>query len=1054
VVLEFYKKKRFWKRLLLITVIVPLILFSIVLGIVYSKQDAIVQEMIRTVNDDFVGTLKIKDSHIAPFANFPYISVDLENVEVFEGKKPRKKNRIAQIRDVYIGFDMFKLLGGKVEIKKIKLKEGDLRIVQHTDGSFNLTNALSSKKPLKEVKEELHLDLKSIKLENFDISKLNEANNVLVDAYITSAKSQFRTKEEHLFIALESRFELSLIKDGDTTFIKNKHFHVDTEIDLDKKANFMTIAPTQIELEKASFGFDGSIDLKNDIDLDLHFHGNKPDFNLFLALAPEELAPTLEKFENKGKIFFEASVKGRSLNGQPAINARFGCKEGFFNNIESGKRLDKIGFKGSFTNGKDRNTKTMRFELENFSARPEAGLFSGKLVVEDFESPEIDMNLHSDFDLDFLSKFLDSKELKGLSGRVALTMNFHDIIDIDQPEKSIERLNESYYTELLVENLRFKSEGLAVPVDDLDLKATMNGHETKIERFDVKMGRSDLHINGSVSDLPAIIHHTSIPVTTSLNIRSKFIDIHELTSFKKSEKGIDEQIQNLTLKLHFNSSAKSITESPNLPIGEFFIDDLHAKLKHYPHTLHDFHADVFVDERDFRVMDFSGMIDRSDFHFSGKLVNYNLWFEEKMHGDTKVEFDLTSSHLQLDNLFTYKGERFVPEDYRHEEITGLKLHGITSLHFDHGLRSTDLRLSHFEGSMKVHPLRFEDFSGNVHLEKGHLSVKDFKGRLGYSSFTVDLEYTLDEKQSNKQNSLTIKGAHLDIDELSNYNLKSSSSSSKQVDHDAGFSLYDLEFPNMNFHFDVGHLNYHHHMMDHFKADVRMSKDHMVHFDRLSFDAAGGHFDLKGYLSGKDKKHIYFKPDIRVKNVDLDKFMVKFENFGQDHVVSENLHGKFSGHVTGKIHLHADLVPDLDNSELKIDMTVLNGKLENYAPMQALGEYFQDKNVNKVLFDTLKNVFTLNKNVLKIPSMTINSSLGFMEISGEQRIDGKMDMNYLIGVPWKMITQVGSQKLFGRRKESGESDDEIQYRQKNSKFVYIRMTGDLENYKVGLAKKEK
>ena len=93
VVLEFYKKKRFWKRLLLITVIVPLILFSIVLGIVYSKQDAIVQEMIRTVNDDFVGTLKIKDSHIAPFANFPYISVDLENVEVFEGKKPRKKNK-------------------------------------------------------------------------------------------------------------------------------------------------------------------------------------------------------------------------------------------------------------------------------------------------------------------------------------------------------------------------------------------------------------------------------------------------------------------------------------------------------------------------------------------------------------------------------------------------------------------------------------------------------------------------------------------------------------------------------------------------------------------------------------------------------------------------------------------------------------------------------------------------------------------------------------------------------------------------------------------------
>ena len=1052
---EFLRKKRFWKRVIILSITVPILLFALVIGVVYIKQDAIIQELVKTANEDFIGTVRIHDSHIAPFANFPYISIDLEDLEIFEGKATQKAARIAHLKDVYVGFELFSLLGGNYQIKSIKLKKGELRIVQHKDGSFNLTNALTSTKPVEEVEEEMHLDLKSIKLEHIDISKLNEANNMMVDAYITSAKSKFKTKEDHLFIGLESRFELSLIQDGDTTFIKHKHFHVDTEIDLNESTQMMTIQPTEIELEKATFGFDGSIDLKNEMDLDLHFHGNKPDFNLFLAMAPEELAPTLEKFENKGKIFFEASVKGKSLNGhQPAVNARFGCEEGFFNNTESGKRLDKIGFKGSFTNGKKRNPSTMRFELENFSAKPEAGVFSGKLVVENFDSPDIDMNLRSDFDLEFLAKFVNSKELKGLSGRVALTMNFHDIIDIDEPEKSIERLNESYYTELLVENLKFKSEAFHVPLENLDLKATMKGHKALIEKFDIKIGRSDLHLTGSVSDLPAIIHHTNIPVTTDLKIRSKFIDIEELTSTEKT-KGVDEQIENLKLNLRFNSSAKAITESPNLPIGEFFIEDLYAKMKHYPHTLHDFHADVFIDDHDFRVIDFSGMIDRSDFHFSGKLANYNLWFDEKMHGDTRVEFDLTSKHLHLDNIFTYKGERFVPEDYRHEEIKGLKLHGSTALHFDHGLKSTDFRLTNFEGSMKVHPLRFENFMGDVHLEKGHLSVKQFKGKLGHSNFAVNLEYTIDPALSKKPNSLSIYGSHMDIDELMNYELKSSASTGEgKVDHDAGFSLYDLDFPDMSFHFNVGHLNYHHHLLDHFKADFRTTKEHMVHVDKLSFDAAGGHFDIKGYLSGKDKKHIYFKPDIHIKNVDLDKFMVKFENFGQDYLVSENLHGKFTGHITGRIHLHADLVPKLDDSELRIDMTVLNGRLENYAPLQALGEYFQDKNVNHVLFDTLKNTLSLKNSVLKIPAMTINSSLGFMEIHGEQRIDGNMDMDYLIGVPWKMITQVGGQKLFGRKNSSQESEDEIQYRQKNSKFVYIRMSGDLENYKIGLAKKPK
>jgi hypothetical protein len=1052
---RFLKKKRFWKRFVMMAVLLPVILFSVAIGIVYAKQDAIVQEMIRTLNDDFVGTLKIRDSHIAPFANFPYISVDLEDLEVFEGKNPKKKYRIAHINDAYVGFDLFDMLGGKIEIKTIKLAKGNLRIVQHKDGSFNLMNALSSTKPIEEVKEEMHMDLKSIKLQDVDISKLNEENDLMVDAYINAATSRFRSREDHLFMALDTRFELSLIKDGDTTFIKHKHFTVDTEIDLNKKNQIMTVSPTEIELEKATFGFDGSIDFKNDLDLDLHFHGNKPDFNLFLAMAPEELTPTLEKFENKGKIFFEAAVVGPSLNGkQPAINARFGCEEGFFNNRESGKKLERIGFKGTFTNGKNRNVETMRFELEKFSAKPEAGVFNGKLIVENFISPDIDMNLNSDFDLDFLAKFVGSKELSGLSGRVVLDMNFHDIIDLENPEKSIERLNESYYTELLVQNLKFNSADLPAPLEDLDLKATVSGHKAVIRYMDLKMGTSDLHISGTISDLPAIIHHTSLPVLADLNVRSKFLNINELTATDDKE-GIDEEIEGLRLKLKFNSSARAITESPNLPIGEFFVEDLYAKMKHYPHTLHDFHADVFIDHHDFRVIDFSGLIDKSDFHFSGKLANYNLWFEEKLHGDTKIEFDLSSSHLHLDNLFTYKGERFVPEDYRHEEITGMKLHGSTALHFDHGLRSTDLRLTHFEGSMKVHPLRFEDFNGDLHYEKGHLSIKDFDGKLGHSNVKVNLEYTIDPDASKKPNTLSIKGSHLDIDELMNYNTGPASAASKEnkkVNHDAGFSLYDLEFTDMTFHLDVGHLNYHHHKLDHVKADLRTSADHMAHIDKLTFDAAGGHFDVKGYLSGKDKKHIYFKPDIRINNVDLDKFMVKFENFGQDHLVSENLHGKFTGHITGKIHLHADLVPKLDDSELMIDMTVLNGKLENYAPIQALGEYFEDKNVNMVLFDTLKNTLTVKKSRLKIPNMTINSSLGFMELQGEQHLDGNMAMDYLIGVPWKMITQVGGQKLFGRKKEEQENENEIVYRKKNSKFLYVRMTGDLENYKISLAKK--
>ena len=83
----------------------------------------------------------------------------------------------------------------------------------------------------------------------------------------------------------------------------------------------------------------------------------------------------------------------------------------------------------------------MEFSLKDFQQI--RGIFSGDLIVTNFLEPDINLKLVSNFKLDFLAKFFEFEDLKDLSGDLELTMNFHDIIDLDQPEKSIEKLNES-----------------------------------------------------------------------------------------------------------------------------------------------------------------------------------------------------------------------------------------------------------------------------------------------------------------------------------------------------------------------------------------------------------------------------------------------------------------------------------------------------------------------------------------------------------------------------------------------------------------------------------
>ena len=79
----------------------------------------------------------------------------------------------------------------------------------------------------------------------------------------------------------------------------------------------------------------------------------------------------------------------------------------------------------------------------------------------------------------------------------------------------------------------------------------------------------------------------------------------------------------------------------------------------------------------------------------------------------------------------------------------------------------------------------------------------------------------------------------------------------------------------------------------FEGSFRVQSDHYIYVDTLSLNAAGGNIKMNGYFNGSNPKRIYFSPKMKITEVNLDKLLVKFENFGQDYLVSENLHGKIT-----------------------------------------------------------------------------------------------------------------------------------------------------------------
>jgi len=328
----------------------------------------------------------------------------------------------------------------------------------------------------------------------------------------------------------------------------------------------------------------------------------------------------------------------------------------------------------------------------------------------------------------------------------------------------------------------------------------------------------------------------------------------------------------------------------------------------------------------------------------------------------------------------------------------------------------------------------------------------------------------DMSKMKKENFLQFSSRFLDVDEMSNYDFAPGRSKKKQAVSDSiaaiavsqpsihaeAFNIFKIPFLDFRATINIGKIKFQRLWLKNVFTNARMQANQWLFLDTLHVDVAEGSIKARAYLDGSNPDKIYLKSSIRVDDVNLEKLLLKLDYLGQDYVINKNITGRLTGQIACYVQVHPDLTPLLDHSEAQLDLDVRDGVLVNFAPIQALSSYFNDKNLNRVRFDTLRNQFTFKNGTLIFPRMNVNSSLGYMEFSGKQELN--MQMEYFLRIPLKMVTNVGFRMLFGKKEEDVDPDqvDAIQYRNmdKRVRFVNLKISGTPDDYKVSLSKAKK
>ncbi|MBA4140299.1 MAG: hypothetical protein H0X70_07300, partial [Segetibacter sp.] len=176
------------------------------------------------------------------------------------------------------------------------------------------------------------------------------------------------------------------------------------------------------------------------------------------------------------------------------------------------------------------------------------------------------------------------------------------------------------------------------------------------------------------------------------------------------------------------------------------------------------------------------------------------------------------------------------------------------------------------------------------------------------------------------------------------------------------------------------------------ASVTLLED-SYNLNKVSLQHGGGSMQIDGSLRGTNEYYQEAKVKVNMDNVDINKVLYAFNNFGQDAIKSDNIQGKFTTTINVRMDIDRQLKKTPANIEGNVDFSLKNGALINFQPIQKLQNFlFKNRDFKDIRFAELKDRLDLKDGDIKINRMEIQSTALSMFVEGVYSLKGNTDIS--------------------------------------------------------------
>ncbi len=508
------------------------LLISIVATWIYFNQDKVINWFVNAINEQLATPVQAKTIELTFLDDFPNISIICRDVRVEDSFEA--KNDLLTAQSISFQLNLSDLWRGNYRIKGLTIKNANGNFLVDKRGRNNYTIFKESNSNTSSA-----FSLENIVLKSIELNWQDEKSNYTFNLVSKQVKAELNARENITSILVAGDIYMDHLTIQQEKWLAKKDILVNAKLEYFDELQKFNWGESEVTIDNAQFTTEGQYNWSGTTSIKLNVKGKETNWLTLVSILPEKFNSKLKSYQSEGQVYFQGKLEGKiSETESPGLSLSFGLKNATLFEPSSNLKASKVNLEGSLASSSINQLSEYVLVLNNVEAELEEKPLTGKLILKNFDNPEIITDCKGTIPFGFLSGFLPGDTITQAEGFVEADIAFEGKLKDLQSRSTIR--NTSARGSVNLQNIAFNYGSKNVSFKNLNGNLQFNKNDLALSNISLLLNESDILMNGFFKNALAFLALENQPVAIEADLKAKKLNLSELFDLLFTEEQTDD----------------------------------------------------------------------------------------------------------------------------------------------------------------------------------------------------------------------------------------------------------------------------------------------------------------------------------------------------------------------------------------------------------------------------------------------------------------------------------------------------------------------------------